>query len=153
PGEFTLRAFLAGRIDLTQAEAVLGVIDAAGRQELDAALAQLSGGLAAPLAQLRGGLLDVLAHLEAVLDFTDGDIEFISREELQSQVAAAQAEVERLASQMQARGEAASATRAVLIGAPNVGKSSLYNALTGQAALVSQQAGTTRDYLTARLDL
>jgi tRNA modification GTPase len=153
PGEFTLRAFLAGRIDLTQAEAVLGVIDARGRQELDAALAQLAGGLAAPLARLRGDLLDVLAHLEAGLDFTDEDIEFVSRDELEEQVTGAQAEVERLAAQMEARGEAARQIRAVLVGAPNAGKSSLYNALTGQSALVSEQAGTTRDYLTARLDL
>jgi tRNA modification GTPase len=153
PGEFTLRAFLAGRIDLTQAEAVLGVIDARGRQDLDTALAQLAGGLATPLAHLRGDLLDVLAHLEAGLDFTDEDIEFISPEELARQVATACAQVERLAAQMQTRGEAAGAIRAVLIGAPNVGKSSLYNALTGQGALVSAQAGTTRDYLTARLDL
>ncbi|HWB11846.1 MAG TPA: tRNA modification GTPase [Pirellulales bacterium] len=153
PGEFTLRAFLAGRIDLTQAEAVLGVIDARGRQELDVALAQLAGGLAAPLARLRGDLLDLLAHLEAGLDFTEEDIEFISRHELQRHVSAALAAAERLATQMQARGEGASAVRAVLVGAPNVGKSSLFNALTGQKALVSDRAGTTRDYLTARLDL
>src|SRR5205823_3219293 len=64
PGEFTLRAFLAGRIDLTQAEAVLGVIDAAGAAELDAALKQLAGGLAGPLNRLRDDLLELLAHLE-----------------------------------------------------------------------------------------
>src|SRR4051794_14966228 len=83
PGEFTLRAFLAGRLDLTQAEAVLGVIDAGSRQELDAALSQLAGGLATPLAALRGQLLDLLAELEAGLDFVDEDIEFISRDALQ----------------------------------------------------------------------
>ncbi len=70
PGEFTLRAFLAGRIDLTQAEAVLGVIDAHGEQQLTAALAQLSGGLASPLHGLPcESLLDLLARLEAGLDF------------------------------------------------------------------------------------
>src|SRR5438045_8027325 len=83
PGEFTLRAFLAGRLDLTQAEAVLGVIDAGNRQELDAALSQLAGGLAKPLAMLRGQLLDLLAHLEAGLDSTDEDIDCISITEMQ----------------------------------------------------------------------
>src|SRR5205085_11342229 len=66
-GEFTLRAFLAGRLDLTQAEAVLGVIDAEDRRRLNAALAQLAGGLARPLTALRQELLDLLAHLEAGL--------------------------------------------------------------------------------------
>ncbi|MGH7136165.1 MAG: tRNA modification GTPase [Pirellulales bacterium] len=153
PGEFTLRAFLAGRIDLTQAEAVLGVIDARGAAELQVALTQLAGGLAVPLARLRGSLLDVLAHLEAGLDFVDEEIEFISRDEIDRQLATAQAEVESLVAQMHTRGETNATVRAVLVGAPNAGKSSLYNALTGQRALVSDMAGTTRDYLSARLDL
>lgn len=153
PGEFTLRAFLAGRLDLTQAEAVLGVIDARGGQELQTALDQLAGGLARPLSLLRNMLLDVLAHLEAGLDFVDEDVEFISREQLDRQLAAAEDEVRQLLSRMQTRGEAAAALRAVLIGTPNAGKSSLYNALTGEHALVSPAAGTTRDYLCSRLDL
>ena len=73
PGEFTFRAFLAGRIDLTQAEAVLGVIDAADPGQLHAALAQLAGGLARPLHRLRDELLDLLADLEANLDFAEED--------------------------------------------------------------------------------
>lgn len=153
PGEFTLRAFLAGRLDLTQAEAVLGVIDARGGQELRTALDQLAGGLARPLSQLRNMLLDVLAHLEAGLDFVEEDVEFISREHLDRQLAAAEDEVRQLLSCMRTRGETATALRAVLIGAPNAGKSSLYNALTGEHALVSAAAGTTRDYLCSRLDL
>ena len=83
-GEFTLRAFLAGRIDLTQAEAVLGVIDATAPAELDAALEQLAGGLARPLRLLRDDLLELLAHLEAGLDFADEDLPFITAEELQN---------------------------------------------------------------------
>lgn len=153
PGEFTLRAFLAGRIDLTQAEGVLGVIDARERQQLDIALEQLSGGIATPLTQARTDLLELLAHLEAGLDFIEEDIEFISRDELCRQVGVIQTQIERLALRMQSRGEATDVIRAVLVGAPNVGKSSLYNALTGRGALVSDQAGTTRDYLVARLDL
>ena len=82
PGEFTLRAFLAGRLDLTQAEAVLGVIDAEHAEQLQTALGQLAGGLAKPLHRLRDELLQVLAELEAGLDFVEDDIEFISAEAL-----------------------------------------------------------------------
>lgn len=149
PGEFTLRAFLAGRLDLTQAEAVLGVIDAHNRTELDVALRQLAGGLAGPLQQLRDRLLDLLAHVEAGLDFADEDIEFIAPQDLRRQLDGAAQEITRLAAQVSSRGHADEQFRVVLMGWPNVGKSSLMNALVGEpAALVSQQAGTTRDYLT-----
>ena len=77
PGEYTLRAFLAGRIDLVQAEAVLGVIDAADESELQQALRQLAGGLSAPVTELRSRLLNLLADLEAGLDFVEEDIENI----------------------------------------------------------------------------
>ena len=82
PGEFTLRAFLAGRIDMTQAEAVLGVIDAADSRQLHAALAQLAGGLAAPLHRLRDSLVDLLAQLEAGLDFAEEDLPAFAPDEL-----------------------------------------------------------------------
>ncbi len=154
PGEFTLRAFLAGRIDLTQAEAVLGVIDAADSNQFDAALAQLAGGLAGPLHRLRDDLLDLLAHLEAGFDFADEDLPFITREHLDGQLAAAARTVTALVRQMQSRSEAGNLARAVLVGWPNTGKSSLFNALSGRiGALVSDHPGTTRDYLTTELDL
>lgn len=148
PGEFTLRAFLAGRLDLTQAEAVLGVIDARDRQQLDVALAQLGGNLATPLHQLRQQLLDLLAHLEAGLDFVDEDIEFITKQQLEEELAQAAAAVAALRRQMESRVATTDEPRVVLIGLPNVGKSSLLNALTGeQAAIVSAVEGTTRDYV------
>ncbi len=152
PGEFTLRAFLAGRIDLTQAEAVLGVIDARDQRELAVALSQLAGGLAGPLTDLRNRLLDLLAHLEAGLDFVDEDIEFISRDELDRQLDEAARQIDALADQMQRRGTTHSLPRVVICGPPNAGKSSLFNALCGgPAAIVSEIAGTTRDYVSARV--
>jgi len=153
PGEFTLRAFLAGRIDLTQAEAVLGAIDARDERELRTALKQMAGGLAGPLTKLRGDLLDLLAHLEAGLDFVEEDIEFISREELLGTIGAARDALLDLQRRMTARSDAAVLPAVALVGAPNVGKSTLFNALAGDAqALVSPQAGTTRDYLAAAID-
>jgi tRNA modification GTPase len=152
PGEFTLRAFLAGRLDLTQAEAVLGVIDAGSRSELDVALRQLAGGLAGPLRDLRDTLLDVLAHLEAGLDFVEEDIEFISSQQLRGQLLAAQQQVQQLIEQMATRAASSTEYRVALYGRPNAGKSSLLNALgKSQRAIVSDVAGTTRDYVTASL--
>ena len=152
PGEFTLRAFLAGRIDLTQAEAVLGVIDAKGQHSLQSALAQLAGGLSTPLTHLRNHLLDLLAHLEAGLDFVEEDIEFISSEELTWQLAAAKEQITDLLHQMSSRSTSNDVPRVVLTGLPNAGKSSLFNALAGQGtAIVSSVRGTTRDFLTAKI--
>ena len=149
PGEFTLRAFLAGRLDLTQAEAVLGLIDARNRQQFDVALSQLAGGVHRTLCDVRSQLLDLLAHLEAGLDFVEEDIEFISAAQLDAQLSDAITLVAKLADRMRSRGTVRDEFRVVLIGWPNVGKSSLLNALVGQsAAIVSDAAGTTRDYVT-----
>jgi tRNA modification GTPase len=160
PGEFTLRAFLAGRLDLTQAEAVLGVIDARGDAALQTALRQLAGGLARPLAALRSTLIDLLADLEAGLDFIEEDIEFITGDEALLRIDAGIGEVQQLVDRLSNRAETSALPRLVLSGPPNSGKSSLFNALverfgvaSPQRALVFNIAGTTRDYLVARLEI
>ncbi len=154
PGEFTLRAFLAGRLDLTQAEAVLGTIDADDKPALRIALDQLAGGLSSPLQQLRGDLLDLLADLEAGLDFVSEDIQFVSCDQLISRLSFAAGVVDRIKEQIGGRSASQPERRVVLVGWPNTGKSTLFNALAGRdAAIASPQAGTTRDYLQTELEI
>ncbi len=152
-GEFTLRAFLAGRIDLTEAEAVLGLIDAGSEGEFDVALHQLAGGLSGPITQLRDRLLHTLAELEAGLDFAEEDIECISNRQLLAILSKTQDEISKLQAQMKSRTVASETIRVVFCGSANVGKSSLFNCMVDGAALESDLPGTTRDYLAATLDL
>ena len=159
PGEFTLRAFLSGRIDLPQAEAVLGVIEADDRKQLDVALRQLAGGIGRPLAALRERLLEMLCHLEAEFDFADEEIEFLDRDVLRQELETSLQIIRQLQQQMQQRTSTADRPRVVLIGRPNTGKSSLFNALLKRtaveniSAIVSPQPGTTRDWLEAELQI
>ena len=154
PGEFTLRAFLAGKLDLPRAEAVHAVIAAGTDADLQPALAQLAGGLSGPLKQVRDDLLNLLADTEAALDFADEDIEFVGKGEALTRLAAALARLANVRRQLDSRTVSGRPVRVALVGLPNAGKSSLFNALGGGPdALVSPEAGTTRDYLTKRLDL
>ena len=166
PGEFTLRAFLAGRIDLPQAEAVLGVINASSERQLSTALHQLSGGLSGPLNELRDRMLNLLADLEAGLDFVDEDIEFVSSQQLAIELQAAKDQIGELCAQIEDRSDSRQVPRVVLIGRPNAGKSTLWNAFRSRfelnsetpnhqvaSAIVSDIAGTTRDYLAVAVDI
>ena len=153
PGEFTMRAFLAGRIDLVQAEAVLGVIDADDQPRLKTALSQLAGGVSGRIDAVRSDLLNLLADLEAGLDFVEDDIEFVSRSDLLTRIESARDTMALLLAQASSRMLSTGRRRVVIAGLPNAGKSTLFNALLGRsAALVSDSRGTTRDYLSADCD-
>jgi tRNA modification GTPase len=154
PGEFTMRAFLAGKKDLTQAEAVLAVIEAGSDAELKQALAQLAGGVTQPLHGLRDDLLNLLADVEAGLDFTEDGIEFVGKRDMLLRLGKGMAQLTNLGKQLDDRGVSGRPFRVALVGAPNAGKSSLFNALAGvPAAIVSPVPGTTRDYVTRSVRL
>jgi tRNA modification GTPase len=152
PGEFTMRAFLAGKKDLPQAEAVLAVIDAGTDADLRAALAQLAGGVSRPLEVLRADLLDLLADVEAALDFADEDIEFVGKADTLARIGTAIEQLDAVRTQLDDRTVSGRPVRVALVGLPNAGKSSLFNALSGAAALVSPIPGTTRDYLVKQFE-
>jgi tRNA modification GTPase len=146
PGEFTKRAFLNGRIDLTQAEAVADLIHARTELALAAANEQLAGKLAQRINQLRDQLLQTLAHLEAHLDFPDEDITPDTLEQMLGRLERAIAMMDELLRTAKEGRLLRRGLRAAIVGRPNVGKSSLLNQLLGQErAIVSPLPGTTRD--------
>ena len=145
-GEFSQRAFLNGKMDLTQAEAVMDVIGAQTDLALRAAQQQLGGKIGLETEEIRGLLLQIVAQIEAYIDFPDEDITPQTGEALAGQLALAQRRIESLLATAQQGRILREGARVVIYGEPNVGKSSLLNILLGQErAIVSDTAGTTRD--------
>lgn len=145
-GEYTLRAFLNRRLDLSQAEAVADLIDARSSTAHRLAVSQMRGGYARELEQLRARFVDLSALLELELDFSDEDVEFANRKVLRQTVEELKDKVSRLVESFQSGNALKNGVPVAIVGSPNVGKSTLLNALLHEdRAIVSDQAGTTRD--------
>jgi tRNA modification GTPase len=154
PGEFTRRAFHSGRIDLARAEGLLELVSASNEAERAAAAELVSGGLSRRVEALRGELLDLAALTEAGLDFEESDTGHVPAAELEARAASLRAGLDAALSFERARARRGGEPRVLLAGAPNAGKSTLFNALLGrEEALVDGEAGTTRDLLRAELAL
>jgi tRNA modification GTPase len=149
PGEFTRRAFESGRIDLSRAEGVLSVIEARSMAAHRSAVALLVGGLDERIGRLRNSLDDLRALCESSLDFDADDTIDVPTEEIRARLSELQLSLEEACGWEAARGLEAGVPRVVLVGAPNAGKSALFNALGSgeQVAIVSDHPGTTRDRL------
>lgn len=154
PGEFSQRAFLNGKMDLTQAEAVMDLISAQTDLALRAAHEQLAGRLGGALARLREELIGIVAHVEAYIDFPEEDIEPETGAAIIDRIESVRAAVDRLIATADQGRILREGVRTVICGAPNVGKSSLLNVLLGfDRAIVSDTAGTTRDTIEEVINL
>ena len=151
-GEFTKRAFLNGRIDLTQAEAVMDIIRSRSEASLKLAVRQQNGQLAQELRKLRSKMLDVIINLEAVIDYPEEDIEDVTFDTVAGSIANTAAGIENLLAHAHTGKILREGLRTAIVGRPNVGKSSLLNALLKEErAIVSEYAGTTRDVIEEQL--
>jgi tRNA modification GTPase len=156
PGEFSLRAFLSGRIDLAQAEAIRDLIEARTRHQARAAHEQVAGRISAAVDLLKERLVDAVARVEAAIEFADEPESgrFMPAGGILAELGSVRGGIERLAATFERGRRLREGATAVLVGAPNVGKSSLFNRLLEEErAIVTPMAGTTRDVIEETLDL
>lgn len=154
PGEFTQRAFLNGRMDLAQAEAVADLIDAGSTAAARAAARSLQGAFSQQVEELNQKLINLRIFVEATLDFPEEDIEFIHQGKVREQLTAIEEEFHSLEKRAMRGKVLRDGLSVVLVGAPNVGKSSLMNRLAGdEVAIVTSIAGTTRDRIEKQVEL
>jgi tRNA modification GTPase len=154
PGEFTFRAFLNGRIDLVQAEAIRELVDAVTPLQARVAFDQLDGTLTSRLREVDATLLDLIARLEASLDFPDEGYHFVTTRDAARDLDEVHSAIDTLLADARRGRMIRDGLTVAIVGRPNAGKSSLFNRLTGAArAIVTDVPGTTRDLLTERVDI
>lgn len=153
-GEFTLRAFLNGRIDLTQAEAVRDLVDAQTAHQARRAQRQLHGELSRRLAPLKERLLELIVHLESTVEFVEDDIDPAGRDTLAAELESAASDLGKLTASYRLGRLVSEGLAVALVGAPNAGKSSIFNNLIeSERAIVTPIPGTTRDLVSERVEL
>jgi tRNA modification GTPase len=154
PGEFTKRAFINGKLDLSQAEAVADLIAAQSKKAHKIALSQLKGNLSSDLKVLRESLIAFASLIELELDFSEEDVEFADRTQLKELVAKVLTTVDQLSTSFALGNALKNGVPVAIVGAPNTGKSTLLNQLLGEdRAIVSDEAGTTRDVIEETLNI
>lgn len=154
PGEFTKRAFLNGKLDLSEAESVMTLISAQGEQGANAAFNQLEGSLSRKIEKINSSLLSLAAHIAAWVDYPDDEIEELGNNELYSTIYNAYLELCALLSNFDSGMAVTNGVEAAIVGKPNVGKSTLMNLLTGyDRSIVTEIEGTTRDVVEETVNL